>query len=930
MALKNTLNYLLLSEYLNPQTLQKPQKEQSKYKKIYETSIEKFTDDFWHYLKQVKSVSDLANSAKKCILSIEIYGGIFELDEISEEIIKQNPNLQTSEFRQSSNQKATSYFIKFIGDLSVKNGVEKIRLSELAKDPKFSDMDVSDFELICGENSGFNVDLNSVFLSTAPWATANFNKPQNLDYKNFEELRDSIKTQIEALGKNERSLAEMVKFIHDEFKKQLNSPLLSDKFRINICLENGVKNSNDLLNSFYIEEISLALKNGLNNKNLQTIFDETDENIIKVGRIDMRDSVNFNYIFSMLEPKNYPLGAFASEYMLIYSQQIAVNNIMKLFNEQKGGIYSVNGPPGTGKTTLLKDVIAAIIVERAKVLATLKEDTIFGRGVKLDGSQYPDFYPLNDKLKGFEIVVTSCNNKAVENISAELPKLDSVDKVYLDELDYFRMQATRLLSFNQKSAYKSQLAQPAWGLMCATLGNSGNVNDFKENCLNDFFIFQNHPEFNDLENQDALTSYKDKEGNPKFKVNGLVNLLRFDKQSYDFENAKNEFIEALNTVNTLLALLNFTNQKELILTQDKKERENNSPFMADKGIKTAVAHARINVFIKALNLHKAAIWSQHKQFGTNLSALCDLGKFKKKDEAREILKSLFFVVPVISSTFASFGRFFSDFGENDIGLLLVDESGQANISNAVGALYRSKNAVIVGDPLQLEPVVTLPENLNDVLLNYTGALKEFNVATTSLQTCADKTQKIGAYIGQTWVGSPLIVHRRCDNPMFDIANETTYDNAMVWGKRKNKGSLEGVKSCWIDIKTSTWNGNSSEAELMAADQIYKSLKSIIGENASEQIKAITPFTDVVKASANLQKQGKIEIRANTIHTMQGQEAKVVIFILGGASAGARAWASAKPNLLNVALTRAKEYIYIVGDKDAWGELDYFSVAVRKL
>ena len=83
-------------------------------------------------------------------------------------------------------------------------------------------------------------------------------------------------------------------------------------------MENGVKNSNDLLNSFYIEEISLALKNGLNNKNLQTIFDETDENLIKAGRIDMRDSANFNHSFSMLEPKNYPLGAFASEYMLIY------------------------------------------------------------------------------------------------------------------------------------------------------------------------------------------------------------------------------------------------------------------------------------------------------------------------------------------------------------------------------------------------------------------------------------------------------------------------------------------------------------------------------------------------------------------------------------------------------------------------------------
>ena len=926
MALRNTLHYLLLSEYLNPQTLQKLNKEQSKYKNAYETTPDKFTDDFWHYLKQMKSVSELAKSGNKRKLSIEIYGGIFELDEISNLIIKQNPNLQTSDFRQSQNQKAMTYFIKFTGDLSVKNEEEKVKLSTLVSEPDFSELDTKKLEPVCGENSGFNVDLNSVFLSTAPWATANFSKPQNLDYKNFEALKDSIKAQIEALGKNERSLGEMVKFIHGEFKKQLNSPLVSDDLRVNICLESSVKSSSDLLNSFYLDEISIALKEGLNNKNLQTIFDETGANDIKIGRIDMRDSANFGTVFSMLEPKNYPLGAFASEYMLIYSQQIAVNNIMKLFNEKKGGIYSVNGPPGTGKTTLLKDVVAGTIVERAKVLSTLKEDEIFERGVKLDGSQYPDFYPLNPKLKGFEIVVASCNNKAVENISAELPKLDSVDKAYLSELDYFRMQATRLLSAGAwVECQKSQISQPAWGLICATLGNSGNVSDFKENCLNDFFINQNHPEFDVLKTQGAITSFND-----KFKVDGLVNLLKFGKQSYDFKLAQKEFNEALNTVNTLLALLNFSTQKSLSAQQSKEERENSSPFMAENGIKTAVAQARINVFIKALNLHKAAIWSQKTKSGANLAAFCDLGKFKKKEQAREILKSLFFVVPVVSSTFASFGRFFSDFGENDIRLLLVDESGQANISNAVGALYRSKTAVIVGDPLQLEPVVTLPENLNDVLLGYTEASREFNVATTSLQACADKTQKIGAYIGQTWVGSPLIVHRRCDNPMFNVANETTYDGAMVWGKGKNKNSLAKATSCWIDIKTSVWSGNGSEAELAAADQIYESLKTLIGANASEHIKIITPFTDVVKQSAVLQKQGKIRIRANTIHTMQGQEAKVVIFILGGASAGARAWASAKPNLLNVALTRAKEYIYIVGDKDAWGGLNYFSVAAREI
>jgi len=144
---------------------------------------DKFTDDFWHYLKQMKSVSELAKSGNKRKLSIEIYGGIFELDEIANEIIKQNPNLQTSQFSQSQNQKATTYFVKFMGDLSVKNKEEKVKLSTLVSKPYFSELDTKKLEPVCGENSGFNVDLNSVFLSNAPWAATNFSKSQNLDYK---------------------------------------------------------------------------------------------------------------------------------------------------------------------------------------------------------------------------------------------------------------------------------------------------------------------------------------------------------------------------------------------------------------------------------------------------------------------------------------------------------------------------------------------------------------------------------------------------------------------------------------------------------------------------------------------------------------------------------------------------------------------------
>lgn len=45
--------------------------------------------------------------------------------------------------------------------------------------------------------------------------------------------------------------------------------------------------------------------------------------------------------------------------------------------------------------------------------------------------------------------------------------------------------------------------------------------------------------------------------------------------------------------------------------------------------------------------------------------------------------------------------------------------------------------------------------------------------------------------------------------------------------------------------------------------------------------------------------------------------------------GAMNWAAGSPNLLNVAVTRAKKHCYIIGDKGLWGRLPFFQTALQE-
>jgi hypothetical protein len=109
----------------------------------------------------------------------------------------------------------------------------------------------------------------------------------------------------------------------------------------------------------------------------------------------------------------------------------------------------------------------------------------------------------------------------------------------------------------------------------------------------------------------------------------------------------------------------------------------------------------------------------------------------------------------------------------------------------------------------------------------------------------------------------------------------------------------------------------------------------------EQIFLISPFRDVASGvyrtlreiASDIGLSGRaldryIASRAGTVHTAQGKESDGLIFILGAQGKlqrGARRWASGQPNILNVAASRARRNLVVIGSKQDWGDMGAFRI-----
>ena len=789
-----------------------------------------------------------------------------------------------------------------------------------------------------------------------------------------------------------------------------------------------------------------------------------------------------------------PKGKWPAKFMPALMQQVAIN--LAITPRDNTPIFSVNGPPGTGKTTLLKDIIASNIVERAKLLAKYEdpdEKEVFIEHEFINGPYYdyaPSYFSFaNDKINDYGMLVTSCNNAAVENITKDLPKagdileslesdknenpdvgkgLEEIKKLFtLEKSD--DIEEIKFLAENEdakkkkveiakiKDIYFTRYANNllgndnCWGLISAPLGKKSNIRQYVECVLkpfkNDYLsgeikvshkkkytnqrelflkqwdkVAEMEKEIQTLcdsleeipydiksKSQEEIENYIDscnrelkdiaeeiEKINKNIRDNEIEIKAHEDSQPKNFfsklfeSKSKKAFRESViaskeedigklkgdrenrqkyeNKINRekedyekFLAILNRLreysggNKKltpvdnrfmELYLSKDEKEAT--KAQVINPWFTPEYNREREKLFFYACKLQKEFVISSKKimQNIQNILIAWNMHsdvKDRMTEEDRKaampvLLQTLFLITPVISTTFASAQTFLKDVEKSGtIGTLIVDEAGQAPPQMAIGSLYRCRKAMIVGDPKQIEPVVTAECDMIKQLFN-SKLLEPYKDKRVSVQGFADYLNPYGTYLGQgserEWVGCPLVVHRRCIDPMYSISNVLSYDNTMkqqtASPKEKKIKTFILDNSYWIDVEGSE-EGNKNHFVKAQGKIVIELLKKKIAKvNGNKEIKLfiITPFTSVKFGMQNMIKNlnwGEMdEVVKNwaknnigTVHTFQGQGTDEVIFLLGcdKNSISAANWVN--KNIVNVAVTRAKYRVYIIGDRDVW-------------
>ena len=641
------------------------------------------------------------------------------------------------------------------------------------------------------------------------------------------------------------------------------------------------------------------------------------------------------------------LGQMQKKYPLALSQR---TSFAYFSDTEKNDIFTVQGPPGTGKTSLLLTVIASLWVENA----------------------------VHQKRPPI-IVAASTNNQAVTNILDQFQAISTDIERWLPDINTYGLYlaSQRKEGDAQKAEYIYRLKQSDTGslnkfsksdyLVRASQFFLTKFNSFykkEEKSLQScqsFLHEQLRQQYNTLleiitlkadiddiekipQNKlDLLIAEKDKELE-LFKTNLLLDFLsEFSIIKFHFKpviaycDKKLQHEKIKKDRDALLAA------KEKWCSLDKKRaalEEHVGTEMAEQALFTLSCHLDITL------RHELFLLATHYWEVTFLlEDSTKTAKQESKAENKTYWEKQAMLMPCFVTTlhtgpsffqYKAAGRQFKTLADF-IDLVVIDEAGQVMPSLAAALISVSKRAFFVGDIHQIEPVVKLPENIdvaNTKKFKLANNENDYKALKTAGILCSGNSASNQAYgnltiIGQRkakYPGLMLKEHRRCAKDIIRYCNELCYENALIPSAIEKPCIYPRMGYAHIRGQEEKWGASrSNKYEAHAIAQwIIKNKENILqtcdARTLDDCVGIVTPFAAQASLiKSYLHKVGLFIQKVGTIHTLQGAEKPIIIFspVYTAGRGSGEFFFDKSPNMLNVAVSRAKQSFLIFGDMDTF-------------
>ena len=540
-------------------------------------------------------------------------------------------------------------------------------------------------------------------------------------------------------------------------------------------------------------------------------------------------------------------------------------------------ISVIQGPPGTGKTQTILNIIANILV-LGKTVLVVSNNNSATENVKEKLQKYGfDFIvaPLGKKdnkdvfihnqamipqeLQSWQISDIDTRRKKSE-VNSILSKLREVF-VLQEELAHLKLERKAVDlewdHFTRDNSIDSSRYKPKKGIKASRY-------------MNLWLQYQAYAESDIIAAHGLLGKIKD-----RIKWTWM-NIIRYFllgiKSAFDPKDVRPTILE-------LQALYYLARQKEI----ENRIKEIDSELKVHDGAALAK-----ELCSKSLEILKNTLFSKYHKEERSEFDEDDLWK-----NTEEVSKQYPVVLSTTFSARTSLPGFTYDY-------IIMDEASQVSIDTGALALTCAKNAVIVGDTMQLPNVVT-----DEVIPDLVGIFKEFKLADG--YNCAENSflQSICSILPNV-KQTLLREHYRCHPTIINFCNQRFYGGELVimtedhgeddvmMAKTTKPG--EYVRKCYVRSTGKEGKFNYREIEVVR-DEILPDLSD------KEDIGIITPYNGQVEHFSD-----ELPIEAATIHKYQGREKDTVI--MSTVDDQITEFCD-NTNLINVAISRAKNKFLLV-------------------